>query len=91
MDELQDNARKIALATGISGLCRIDFWNCKNTNKLVFNEINTMPGLTSISMFPKLWEQEGVIGKSWIEELIEAAYQRKKRLDNSQYGIKAAT
>lgn len=91
MHELQNNARKIALATGISGLCRIDFWNCKNTNKFVFNEINTMPGLTSISMFPKLWEQEGVFGKSWIEELIEAAYQRKKRLDNSQYGIKATT
>ena len=89
MIELQESAKKIANVTGISGLCRIDFWNCKKTNRFIFNEINTLPGLTSISMFPKLWEHEGVLGKEWIEEVIEEAYLRKKRVDKSQYGIKA--
>lgn len=89
MKELQTFAKKIANVTGISGLCRIDFWNCKKTNRFVFNEINTLPGLTSISMFPKLWEHDGVLRKEWIAEIIEAAYHRKLRLDKSQYGIKA--
>lgn len=87
--ELCELAQKVANVTGISGLCRIDFWNCKKTNRFVFNEINTLPGLTSISMFPKLWEHEGVVGKQWIEEVIEGAYLRKKRMDKCQYGIKA--
>ncbi len=90
MQELKLLAKKIAVVTGISGLCRIDFWNCKKTGKFIFNEINTLPGLTSISMFPKLWEHEGVNGEQWIEEVIEAAYLRKQRSDRSQYGIKAS-
>ena len=86
--ELCELAKNVAKITGISGLCRIDFWNCKKTDRFVFNEINTLPGLTSISMFPKLWEHEGVIGKQWIEEIIEGAYLRKKRMDKCQYGVK---
>lgn len=90
MAVLQHLAEKVATATGISGLCRIDFWNCKTTDKFIFNEINTIPGLTSISMFPKLWEHEGVSGQQWIAEVIEAAYFRKQRMEKSQYGIKAS-
>nr|BFD32187.1 D-alanine--D-alanine ligase family protein [Pigmentibacter ruber] len=90
MQELKNFAKTVAVATGISGLCRIDFWNCKKTNTFIFNEINTIPGLTSISMFPKLWEYEGVNGELWIEEVIEAAYMRKQRTVKSQYGIKAS-
>lgn len=90
MQELRELALKVAKITGISGLCRIDFWNCKKTDKFIFNEINTLPGLTSISMFPKLWEYEGVIGKQWIDEVIEGAYFRKRRMDKCQYGIKAS-
>ncbi len=88
MQELRDLSKKVAKVTGISGLCRIDFWNCKKTDRFIFNEINTLPGLTSISMFPKLWEYEGVMGKQWIEEIIESAYLRKSRMDKCQYGIR---
>ena len=49
-----------------------------------------LPGLTSISMFPKLWEHEGINGEQWIDEVIAAAYLRKQRSDRSQYGIKAS-
>ncbi len=90
MQELKLLAKKIAVVTGISGLCRIDFWNCKKTGEFIFNEINTLPGLTSISMFPKLWEHEGINGEQWIDEVIAAAYLRKQRSDRSQYGIKAS-
>ncbi|KAB8033505.1 D-alanine--D-alanine ligase family protein [Fluviispira multicolorata] len=90
MQELKTLAEKIAKATGISGLCRIDFWNCKTLNRFVFNEINTLPGLTSISMFPKLWEYEGILGNIWIEDIIEQAYARRKWMAKSQYGIRAS-
>lgn len=89
MEEVQKLAHEVAAITGISGLCRIDFWNVKGKDSFLFNEINTLPGLTSISMFPKLWEEEGVLGPQWIEELIERAVERKKILDKSQYGHKA--
>ncbi|WP_186644422.1 D-alanine--D-alanine ligase family protein [Fluviispira vulneris] len=90
MDELKNIAKKVAQVTGISGLCRIDFWNCQDPNRFVFNEINTLPGLTSISMFPKLWEQEGIVGTVWIEDVIGQAYERRKWAAKSQYGIRAS-
>jgi len=90
MQVLKEEAKKVAKATGIEGLCRIDFWYCKDRAGFVFSEINTLPGLTSISMFPKLWEHEGIIGKVWIEELIVRAYERQKHTSRMQYGIKAS-
>ncbi len=89
MSELKTLAIKVAKTMGIYGLSRIDFWNVTKTEQFVFNEYNTIPGLTSISMFPKLWEQEGVKGAEWIEEVIQKAYQRKLILDRVQFGTKA--
>jgi D-alanine-D-alanine ligase len=88
MQELKLLAQKIAKATGIFGLCRIDFWNCQKTNRFIFNEINTLPGLTAISMFPKLWEYEGISAQIWIEDVIEKGYERQKRAVKSQYDHK---
>lgn len=79
MEELRGLASKVASLLGLDGLSRIDFWNCAKTGKFYFNEVNTMPGLTSISMFPKLWEHEGVSGSAWIGELLERARQRAQR------------
>lgn len=89
MKELQKHAANVAKAMGIFGLSRIDFWNCPDTNTFVFNEFNTLPGLTSISMFPKLLEHEGVTGPMWIEHLICAGLDRKALVDRTQYGIRA--
>ena len=88
MQDLRAQAAKLARLFSLSGLCRIDFWNCHKTGRFVFNEINTLPGLTSISMFPKLWEHEGVHGASWIDELIARAHARQKSLVTKQYGVK---
>ena len=89
MDELKLLAIKVAKTMGITGFSRIDFWNIPKTEQFIFNEYNTIPGLTSISMFPKLWEHSGVVGTVWIEELIQSAYKRKKILDKTQFGIKS--
>lgn len=66
-------AKDVARVLGLKGFARIDFWNTQNGRKIVFNEVNTIPGLTSISMFPKLWEYEGVTASMWLEELVENA------------------
>ncbi len=60
------------------GLSRVDFF-LKADNTVVLNEINTMPGFTSISMYPKLWEATGLPYSELIDELIRLAIQRHKR------------
>ena len=89
MEELRGYAAKLARAFSLSGLSRLDFWNCTKTGRFVFNEVNTLPGLTSISMFPKLWEHEGVLGPQWIEELVEGAKRRRSQSVQRQFGITA--
>lgn len=67
-------AKDIARILGLRGFARIDFWSIQNGRKFVFNEVNTIPGLTSISMFPKLWQHEGVTASMWLEELVESCF-----------------
>jgi D-alanine-D-alanine ligase len=90
MQELRALAARVATTLGLDGLCRIDFWNATggpHAGTFVFNEVNTLPGLTSISMFPKLWEHDGVDGPSWIAELLERALIRGKLLCSRAHGL----
>jgi D-alanine-D-alanine ligase len=48
----------------------------KERNRVVFNEINTLPGFTNISMYPMLWEDMGVGREELVDQLIELAYER---------------
>ena len=57
------------------GLARVDFF-VKEDGTVVFNEINTMPGFTAISMYPMLWEARGVSKKELIRKLMEHAVRR---------------
>lgn len=57
------------------GLSRVDFF-VTNEGEVIFNEINTMPGFTAISMYPMLWEAEGVSKKELIGKLIELSFER---------------
>jgi D-alanine-D-alanine ligase len=59
-----------------AGLGRVDFFLERETGKLLLNEINTMPGFTSISMYPKLWEASGIGYGELIDRLIELAFER---------------
>lgn len=90
MQELRAQAARVARALGLNGLCRIDFWNCTagaRKGTFVFNEVNTLPGLTSISMFPKLWEHDGVDGPSWIAELLERALLNRAERVRRHFGL----
>lgn len=59
-----------------SGLARVDFFVERKTNRVIINEINTMPGFTSISMYPKLWEASGISYAELIDRLIQLAIER---------------
>lgn len=78
MDQVREYAVKIFKAVDGFGLSRVDFFLEKGTNQVVFNEINTMPGFTGISMYPMLWAKRGLPGGKLIDRLIELAFQREK-------------
>ncbi len=74
--KIRDYSLKMFEAVSGNGLSRIDFFVEDGTNKVIFNEINTMPGFTSISMYPKLWENEGVKLENLLDILIESAFKK---------------
>jgi D-alanine-D-alanine ligase len=63
-------------AVGCEGMARVDFLRENATGKLYINEINTIPGFTSISMYPKMWEYTGIPYSELIDRLIELALER---------------
>lgn len=74
--KIRDWALKAFTALNCSGLARIDFFVDKETGHVYLNEINTIPGFTSISMFPKLWEHAGLPYDALLDRLIELAFER---------------
>lgn len=76
--ELRDLAVYTCGVLGVEGLSRVDFF-LQEDGRLLVNEINTIPGFTPISMYPKLWELSGVPQKALISELIELGLERHKR------------
>ncbi len=76
-DEIRDAAVKIFKAVGGHGLSRVDFFLEHGTNRVVFNEINTLPGFTSISMYPMLWKAADMSLTELIGKLIESAFYRR--------------
>ncbi len=75
-EQIANNAVAIFRALDGFGLSRVDFFVEKETNEIVFNEINTLPGFTSISMYPMLWEEKGLDKKALVEQLIQLAFVR---------------
>ena len=70
---IKKQAIKAFKAVDGKGLARVDFFVEKETNKLFINEINTMPGFTNISMYPKLWEASGIEYSLLLDDIIEDA------------------
>ena len=75
-EEIRGLAKKVFKAVDGSGLSRIDFFMDKESGKIIFNELNTLPGFTSISMYPMLWEEAGLPKNQLIDELIDLAIKR---------------
>ena len=75
MEKVRQTAVKAYRAIGCTGLSRVDFFVRNGDNKVMFNEINTMPGFTSISMYPKLFEYPGIPYGELIDRLISLAVE----------------
>ena len=75
-EEVRRQAISAFLALDLSGLARADFFLEKETKQVYINEVNTMPGFTSISMYPKLWEASGLSYADLLDRLIELAIER---------------
>jgi D-alanine-D-alanine ligase len=75
----RDAARKIFLTLECDGLARVDFFLDRESGTLYFNEVNSLPGFTSISMYPKLWAASGVGYSELLHRLISDAIRRQSR------------
>ena len=76
IDEIRSKAIEIYKALECRGLSRVDFFYTED-GEIVFNEINTFPGFTSISMYPLLWQDRGISGEELIKNLIELAINQE--------------
>ena len=80
--ELTQKIQALAIQTfrclELRGMARVDFFLDKNTGSIFLNEVNTIPGFTSISMYPKLWEASGLPYSQLLDQLIQLAIENKK-------------
>ena len=75
-EKIRQTAVRAYRLLGCSGLARVDFFVTAGDNRVILNEINTLPGFTSISMYPKLWMAMGLSYGELLDKLIELALQR---------------
>ena len=87
--KIRDMARMAFFSIDGYGLARVDFFVERKTNQIFLNEINTIPGFTSISMFPKLIEYAGVSYQDQLTRLIELAVARHKQMAAKQIGFES--
>jgi D-alanine-D-alanine ligase len=85
--QFQDLAVRAFRAIEGAGMSRCDFFLEEKTGKMIVNELNTIPGFTSISMYPKLWEASGVSYPELIDRLIELALELHAEKARTKYSI----
>jgi D-alanine-D-alanine ligase len=86
-EELRAMAVQAFVAVDAAGMARVDFFLERGSNRIVLNELNTIPGFTRISMYPKLWEASGLPYPQLIERLVELAIERFNDKQRSQTAI----
>jgi D-alanine-D-alanine ligase len=88
-DEISECIREYAVraykAIDCAGMARVDFFLEKDTNRIYLNELNSIPGFTKISMYPKLWEASGLSYQKLVDQLIELAMERKADRDRTSH------
>lgn len=77
--KIQSIARRAFAAVHGDGFARVDVFVDKDSEEVLINEINTLPGFTNISMFPKLWQAEGVSSEQLVTKIIELGMQKSIR------------
>jgi D-alanine-D-alanine ligase len=83
--QVQEFALRAFQAVDCAGMARVDFLLDRRTGKLWVNEINTIPGFTPISMYPKLWEASGVPYSQLIDRLVELALERHREKARTRF------
>ncbi len=90
-DELSRRVRDLAVqayrAIDCAGMARVDFLLDKDSGSLYLNEINTIPGFTSISMYPKLWEATGLPYPELLDKLIGLALERYQERTRTEFRL----
>ena len=81
---IQEMAARVFQAIDCSGLGRVDFFVTKDTGEIYVNEINTMPGFTTISMYPKLWAASGLAYEELINQLVKLAFERHSERNKNE-------
>jgi D-alanine-D-alanine ligase len=82
--EIQALAVRAFEAVDAAGLSRVDFFVERGTDRILVNEINTMPGFTQISMYPKLREASGISYRELVDRLIDLAFERHREVSRSK-------
>jgi D-alanine-D-alanine ligase len=85
--QFQEFAVRSYQAIDCAGMARCDFFLDRRTKKIFVNELNTIPGFTSISMYPKLWEASGLPYPKLIDRLIELALERHREKLRTKFSI----
>lgn len=75
VNQIKEYAKKVFKLLGCRSIARVDFFIDKDTGKIIINEVNTMPGFTSISMYPKLLDYDGINYSELIDKLISSAVE----------------
>lgn len=83
-EKIRDYAIHAYKAIDCAGMARADFFVETDTKQIYLNELNTLPGFTSISMYPKLWQASGMTYAQLVDKLIELALERKAQRDNTE-------
>jgi D-alanine-D-alanine ligase len=86
---IQELALRAYKAIDAAGMARVDFFLDKDSGQLYLNELNTIPGFTKISMYPKLWEASGMAYAELVDRLIDLAVQRKADRDRTLHTFRS--
>ncbi len=82
-DQIRDLAVRAYKAIDCAGMARADFFLERETGRVILNELNTLPGFTKISMYPKLWNATGISYPELVDRLIQLALERKAVRDHT--------
>ena len=89
--QVQELAVRAFRAVDCAGMARVDFLMDRKTGKVFVNELNTIPGFTSISMYPKMWEASGLSYPKLLDRLIELALERHREKTQTRYDYKPSS
>jgi D-alanine-D-alanine ligase len=89
LEMIRDYAVRAYKAIDCAGMARVDFFVEKDSNRIYLNELNSLPGFTKISMYPKLWEASGLPYNKLVDRLIELAIERKADRDHTSHTFRS--